>query len=350
MRHGFVSLLSDSGAPLEHISMSSWPAPVRAGCRAGAVPPFGSGVSPSDRPSGPHTGFVDAARRAAGGVTVSRRFRTLSATALVPLAVLLLIAGCGRPGGLVPVPAGEFTPVAPGTLTVATIAVPTPGFWEDPAATPGGGFEEELAQRLAARFGLDTVRVVEVPLERLAAGDLGGADIALAQLTPTARRAEVLDFSVPYLSARPTALVRSGTGIPDVHTARGLRWAVTAGSTLLAALQEQIRPAAPAIATSGQDASVDMLRAGAVDAVLLDLPVAMVLAARSGGTLASAAQLPGDDSIAAAVPRSSPNAAALDTAIRRFTTDGTLAELADRWLGDDYPEAVADVPLLRTGA
>lgn len=264
--------------------------------------------------------------------------------------VVGLLTACGTAGSIAPSPAGEFTPAAAGTLTVATLAVPTPGFWEGTAAAPDGGVEDGLARAMATRFGLSSVTVVTVPLGRIVAGDLGGADIVLGQLTPTDPRREVLDFSVPYLAATPTVLVRTGTAVPDVYTAKRLRWAATADSTLVTALEEQIDPDTPVTATTGQDASVAMLQAGQVDAVMLDLPVAMVLVARSGGTLSAAAQLPGDDSIAAAVPRGSPNAAAVDTAIRRFTADGTLADLADRWLGSGYAAGTDAVPLLRTGS
>ncbi len=39
---------------------------------------------------------------------------------------------------------------------------------------------------------------MNVPFGRIVAGDLGGADVALAQITTTADRRDHLDFSVPY--------------------------------------------------------------------------------------------------------------------------------------------------------
>jgi len=278
----------------------------------------------------------------------ARSARRCAALLVALLAAVTVLAGCGAARGIGPTPEGDFVPAAAGTLTVATLAVPTPGFWEGTAAAPSGGFEDELAQELAHRFGLSSVRVVLVPLERMTAGDLGGADLALAQLTPTAQRSAVLGFSVPYLAASPAVLVRTGTAVPDVYTAKGLRWAVTAGSTLADTLDEQVRPDPPVALTPGQDVSVALLEAGNVDAVLLDVPVAMVIAERSRGRLSVVAQLPGDDSLAVAVPAASANQAAVDTAIRRFTSDGTLVRIADRWLGTGYPAAVAQVPLLRT--
>ncbi|MDN5859604.1 MAG: transporter substrate-binding domain-containing protein, partial [Pseudonocardia sp.] len=257
---------------------------------------------------------------------------------------------CGRAASIGPAAAGRFTPATPGVLTVATYAVPITGFWEGSADAPTGGFEDGLAHALAQRFGLGAVQVVEVPFGRLIAGDVGGADVVLGGLTPTEQRRQVLDFSVPYLASRPAVLVRAGTAVPDVYTAKRLRWAVTAGSTNATALAEQIAPDPPVTANPNLAVSEAQLRAAAVDAMLLDLPDAMVRAAASGGALTVAATLPGDDDIAAAVPRGSPNAAAVDAAIRRFLSDGTLRALADRWLGRDYTSAISAIPLLRTGA
>ena len=57
--------------------------------------------------------------------------------------------------------------------------MPTADFWEGTAASPTGGFEYELARRLADRFGLGSKcgsRLVH--FHRIVAGDLGGADLA----------------------------------------------------------------------------------------------------------------------------------------------------------------------------
>src|SRR5262245_56365852 len=77
-------------------------------------------------------------------------------------------------------------PVKPGVRTVATAFLHAPGFWE--GSPPRDGFEARLAAALADRLGLERVDVVRVPFAKLVAGDLGGADIALSQLSPTDKR------------------------------------------------------------------------------------------------------------------------------------------------------------------
>lgn len=144
------------------------------------------------------------------------------------LAVVAASTACGTVDDADP--AGTFTPATAGVLTVAT-NLPAPGFWEGPATAPDGGFEHGLAVALADRFGLDSVVVVDVPFEQIVAGDLGGADLALAQLTPTDARDAVLDFTGGYLDSNPAVIVRPGTDVDDMAAARELTWVVQAGST-----------------------------------------------------------------------------------------------------------------------
>lgn len=270
----------------------------------------------------------------------------LALTVVVTLIVGVL-AGCGRQ--VAPRSGGTFTPVADGTLTVAVDRVPQPGFWLGTAAAPTGGFEHGLALALVKRLGLDDLRVVEVPLTRIVDGDLGGADVAISDVTATDDRDRNVDFSVPYLSAVPGILVHAGTKVPDVHTARELRWAVERGTTLETALAEQIRPDDETLVTDTERAAVAALRERRVEAVMLDLPVALAYAHGSAGRYTVAAQLPGDEQLAVVLPKGSDNRDAIDSAIRAIRSDGTIDALARQWLGTDLQDGqVDDVLALRT--
>jgi polar amino acid transport system substrate-binding protein len=280
-------------------------------------------------------------------VRASGMRRAIAGALLATLASLL--AACGGGGPDASGAAGDFTPGTPGVLTVATADVPTPGFWEGTAAHPTGGFEWALAHELARRFGLAAVKVVELRFEQITGGDLGGADLALAQVTPTDRRAEHLDFSTPYLPAPPGVLVRAGTDVPDLQTAQDLTWAVQHGTTLEDALDEQIRPDAAPLVLERQSEVLDALRGRQVDAILLDLPTALAYADGSGGALEAVAQLPSESKLAAALPKGSDNLEAVDSELHALSADGTLRDLAERWLGTSIDGVSADqVPLLRT--
>jgi ABC-type amino acid transport substrate-binding protein len=90
------------------------------------------------------------------------------------------------------------------------------------------------------------------------------------------------------------------------------------------------------------------LKAGAVDATLFDLPLAVSLADHSRGRIEAVAQLPKPEEIAVALPRGSDNVEAVDSAIRAFTADGTIHDLLERWVGSDAANAEHALPLLRT--
>jgi polar amino acid transport system substrate-binding protein len=242
--------------------------------------------------------------------------------------------------------AGTFTSSEPGVLVVAA-SLPAPGFWEGTAEAPTGGFEHGLALELAERFGLAEVRVVDVPFERLVSGDLGGADLALAELTPTLGRDARLDFSTPYLDAHPAVLVRVGTEVPDLAAARDLSWAVQAGSTTSPSRRNGSDPTADRSSYPTSDRSSRRVTDGTVDAALLDLPTAVVEERLTNGALRVVAQFATDDALAAAVPEGSGNLDAIDSAIRAMLRDGTIRDLADEWFGRAIADGSVDIPLIR---
>ena len=254
-------------------------------------------------------------------------------------AAALAAAGCS---GEESAAGGKFEPVKRNVLTVATAFLPAPGFWEgDP---PTAGFEAGLANALAKRLGLDRVEVVQVPFAEIVRGPLGGADIALSQLTPTAERERSVDFTTPYLTSAPGVLALRRVDATDVHALRGLRWVVSRVSTLTPIVRERIRPTEKPVVTEDRAEALDVLRAGRAEALLLDLPVALGLARAEPGRFHVVGQLSGGEGLAGALPNGSHNVEIVDSAIRALQADGTVDRLVSRWLG----KSVDDVPLILT--
>jgi polar amino acid transport system substrate-binding protein len=260
-------------------------------------------------------------------------------------ALALSVAGCANAGKGAD---GSFSPRTPNTLTVATAQIPDPGFWTGTFAHPTGGFEYGIAQELAKRFGLAKVKVIAVSFHELVRGHLGGADLALSDITITEQREQHLDFSAPYLKAPPAIVVRPGTQVADVNAARDLRWAVQNDTTLKEALEKEIEPKTKTLVFEHQSEKLAALEDGRVDAVLLDLPVALAYARESPRKYAVVAQLPSEAELGAALPSGSRNTEAVDSEIRRLTSEGEIDRLAHRWLHADYEEGgVNDIPVLR---
>jgi polar amino acid transport system substrate-binding protein len=237
----------------------------------------------------------------------------------------------------------SFQPARPGVLKVATAFLPAPGFWA--GRPPTAGFEAGLARELAHRLGLKRVEVVQVPFSEIVAGKLHGADLALSQLTPTEERSGSVDFSTPYLSAPPGILALRRVDAADVHGLRELRWVAPRLSTLTPILMDRIRPTQDPIEVEDRAAALKVLRSGRADALMLDLPVALGLAHAEPGRFHVIGQLDGDEGLAAALPKGSPNVEVVDSAIRSLQADGTIDDLVNRWLGGSG----SDVPLIVTG-
>jgi polar amino acid transport system substrate-binding protein len=277
------------------------------------------------------------------------RLRPRAAIALLALGILALgcvLAGCAEGNGGA---SGTFTPRVKDTLTVATAQIPNPGFWYGTFARPTGGFEYGLAQALAERFGLRRIKVVEVPFHELVRGHLGGADLALSDITITDERAEHLDFSTFYLKAPPAIVVHPGTKVADVKAARDLQWAVQHDTTLREALEEQIEPTSRPLVFERQSEKLAAFEDGRANAMLLDLPIALAYARESPREFAVAAQLPSEADLGVALPSGSDNVEAVDSAIRSLESENEIDRLAQRWLHANIEEGSdEDVPELRT--
>jgi polar amino acid transport system substrate-binding protein len=249
------------------------------------------------------------------------------------------LAGCG---GHRSAAGSEFEPVTPNVLTVATAYIPTAGFWEGQQARDG--VEAGLAAELAKRLGLARVVVKQLPFKQIVGGRLRGVDLALSQLTPTSDREQVVDFSTPYLHAPPGVLAVRDVEGSDVHALQRLRWVVSSLSTLTPVVMDRIRPTEPPLVVEDRAQALAALRAGRADALMLDLPVALGLAASEPQRFHVLGQLIGDAGLAAALPEGSPNVEIVDSEIRSLQADGTIDTLVERWLHAS-PD---DVPLVLT--
>jgi ABC-type amino acid transport substrate-binding protein len=261
---------------------------------------------------------------------------------LLMIAASLACASCGDGGGA----AGDFEPTSAGTLTVLTAPLPTDGFWEGSGTEPTGGLEFDIAQELATRLDLGEVEVETAEFPKIVAGELGNADLALALITPTEERDEVLDFSDPYIQSAPALVAREGTAVPDVETAQELTWAVGRATTFEEIVSEVIRPDAEALLFDGEVDQLDALHSGEADVAMFDLPAAEAIVNSDPG-LAIAARLSDTEPIAAALPEGSENTEAVSSALRAMTADGTLDDLAEESLGVSLTDSALGVPLLR---
>ena len=265
--------------------------------------------------------------------------------AAVLLVIVALSVGCGDDEGSA---GGTFTPATDGVLTVAT-NLPAPGFWDgDDVDHLTGGFEWGIATDLAKRFGLQ-VTFVDLPFEQLVEGDLGGADMALAQISTTEARREVVDFSAPYYPSNAGALAPKDVELRDLADAKALDWVVEQSTTEQSLLDDVIEPDHDPLVTENREETLAALAEGKADAALLDLPTALATA-HAHPELAVPAQFTTDEQLAVALPKNSDNTEAVSSAIRALDADGTLDDLADEYLRPVFSEDPDNVRVIATPA
>ena len=90
------------------------------------------------------------------------------------------------------------------------------------------------------------------------------------------------------------------------------------------------------------------LEGGKIDAVLLDMPLAVATAERFARSPASGRTAADTETIVAALPKGSNNTEAVDSAMRAFTADGTMHHLLATWVGSAAADAESSIPLLHT--
>jgi polar amino acid transport system substrate-binding protein len=240
----------------------------------------------------------------------------------------------------------RFEPRVAGTLTVAT-SLPAPGFWDGNSVEQlTGGFEWGIAAALADRFDL-TLAVIDVPFEQLIAGDLGGADMALAQITITPERRDHVAFSTPYYIDDAGAVLLAGEELTDLKTAKEQRWAVERGTVEQGLLADDVRPDHDPVLVDDPVAAVDAVAGGRVDAALVDLSTALVLT-KGRTDVTTGGRFTTNGEMAIALPKDSDNVEAVDAALRAFESDRTLSDLRARYLDPAFEKDPDAVPVVRT--
>jgi len=249
-------------------------------------------------------------------------------------------------------PKGQFPirPAVAGQLTVQT-NLPSPGFWNgDSPATIKDGFEYCLAANIAYRAGLDKVVVQNVAWDALIAGQTRNFDFALSQITITEARKKVVDFSRPYFSSDIGVLVRAAdkakySSPASLKTARlGVQQATTAAKFLNDVLKhpQNLTRIFPDVA-SGFTA----LRAGQIDAFIIDTSIVLSEAARSGGALAVVGQFRTGENYGALFSKGNPNRAQVDKILESLEKDGTLKKLSRTYLAKAWGIDPTTVPVWR---
>jgi len=238
----------------------------------------------------------------------------------------------------------------PGTLTIGTDS-PAYDPWftkNDPAN--GEGFESAVAYAVAEKLGFtgDAVQWTKVPFNSSYAPGQKKFDFDINQISVTAERAEVVDFSDGYYQAAQAVIMLKGPdaeGITSVDQLKGLRLGAQTGTTSLTAIRDVIQPDSDPVVFKDTNAAKQALLNHQVDAIVADLPTAFYIAAVEipQGTIVGQFQpeTGEQEEFAMLFQKGSPLVQCVDQALAMLRDDGTLESIQSRWLSD-----VVDVPEL----
>lgn len=269
-----------------------------------------------------------------------------TALAATAAALALTLAGCAGgtsgPGGAASDSANtDAGYITPGKLTFATgeTAYEPYVYGDDPAS--GKGFEAAVAYAVADQLGFtkDDVVWVRTSFESAIAPGPKNFDINIQQYTITDERKQAVDFSTPYYEASQSVVAIKGgrvQGVTDIAGLKPLAIGAMTGSTSAATLEKAIAPTtAPSLYNSNEDA-VAALKAGQIDAIVLDTPTAYVAVNAPYidnsfvvGEL-PAAGIP--DQWGLLLAKNSPLTAKVSAAVDTLLNNGTLDELKKQWL------------------
>jgi polar amino acid transport system substrate-binding protein len=277
------------------------------------------------------------------------RIRILLAV-LLTAALALALAACGGGGNSAAGSSASTTAadcsraalplVSSGELTVGADKPAFPPYIVDNDPTNGKGFESAVAYAIADQLGFAPADVawIVVPFNSTFAPGAAKFDFDINQVSITPARQKQVDFSVPYYTTPQAVLVGKGSKYAGAKTFAELSDAqigVQVGTTSLDAVQQAVKPSKQPRVYNDSNDTVQALKSGQVDAIVVDLPTAFLLRDTEidGSTIVGQFSAPGGDNWGVVLKKGSGLTPCVDAAIGRLRDSGELQKITDRWIG-----------------
>ena len=237
---------------------------------------------------------------------------------------------------------GSLETLTDGTLTVGT-STPYEPWYVGEDATTGEGFESALVYAVADQLGFaaEDVTWENVTFEQIIAPNIKPFDFAAYQTTITPERAEVVDFSAPYLDTYQGVVVADSgdySGAAALADLEGARVGVTAGQTSMTDAEAAWGETVELVPYDDAGMAMQAMSSGQIDAVVMDVSQAVSASTvyfpdtSVIGTLPVAGEVP---QLGFVLDAESPLTECVSEAVEALRTDGTLDALANEWLNTD---------------
>jgi polar amino acid transport system substrate-binding protein len=263
------------------------------------------------------------------------RLTALFAVLLVAIASLV-VAGCGGSDSSSST-GGEETSAGGEPLTVGS-DIPYPPFEQ---GKPGNytGFDIELMEAIGAKIGR-APEFQDTSFETIFR-DVGQgkfeAVISAATITP--EREKEVAFSDPYYLSEQAILVKEGSDIKGLAELEGKVVGAQQGTTGLELGKEKANASELRPYPEGPDA-INALKAGTVEAVIIDAPVAQNAVEEEGG-VEIAENVPTEETYGIAVAKSNTELLKeINQGLEEVISDGTYTTIYEKWFHLEPPKEI----------
>lgn len=197
------------------------------------------------------------------------------------------------------------------------------------------GFDMDILAEVAKRAGFDyDLRTMDFN-GIIPAVQTGNADVALAGITITEEREQIIDFSDPYYDSGLRILVPTGSDVSTVSDLKGKKVGTKIGSTSYDFLNENLGKDADITPYPGSADMYLALMSGSVDAVFYDAPNVGYFAKTKGGDrVKTVGPLYEGQQYGIAFSDGSDWVEPTNKALASMREDGTYAEIHKKWFGE----------------
>jgi cystine transport system substrate-binding protein len=269
------------------------------------------------------------------------RTRVLAVTAAAAATLALAACGSGSGGGGDEGTATGDSALAAvqesGVLRVGTEGTYAPFTFHDASDDELTGYDVEVITAVAENLGVEP-EFSETTWDSIFAGlEAGRYDVIANQVSITEERTAKYDFSEPYTVSTGVAVVPAdSTDITSIADVAGLTTAQSATSNWT---QVATEAGATVESVEGFTQAIALLKQGRIDLTFNDNLAVLDYLKSSGDTEVKIA-FETDDVVEQGFPvlKGSDLAPAIDEALEELRADGTLAEISEKWFGQDVTQ------------
>ena len=227
-----------------------------------------------------------------------------------------------------------------GKITFGTDQPVYEPWFVDDDPTNGKGFESAIAYALAEELGYAKTDVVwtRVPFNAAIQPGRKTYDMDLNEFSITEERKQAVDFSAPYYDVDQAVITLKSSKAASVKTLAELKQVkigAQVGTTSFDAA-ERLQPEQDVAVYNTNDDGKAALRAGQIDALVVDLPTAFYITSAELEDGLIIGQVPAGDGkpeqFGIVLDKGSPLTACVSTAVENLRAEGALARIEQEWL------------------